>query len=101
MSYLIYRSSLAEMQSKLASNEKGGHGGCVSAVQLLKEVLALPPNERQRFVVALLDCEETALSARAGRGKRVKWPDVQARARRIFGKRVFPNLVLLERSEQE
>jgi hypothetical protein len=72
----------------------------VSAVQLLKEVRALPPNQREKFVFALLDCEETAVSVPAGKIKRVKWPDVQARARRIFGKRVFPNLVLLERSEQ-
>jgi hypothetical protein len=101
MSCLIDGASLAEMQSKLASHWKTAHDGYVSAVQLLKEVQARPPNERQRFVFALLDCEETALSAPAGRSKRVKWPDVQARARRIFGKRVFPNLVLLERSEQE
>ncbi len=72
----------------------------VSAAQLLKEVRALPPSEREKFVFALLKGEETALSAPAGRGKRVKWPDVHARAKRIFGKRVLPNLVLLERSEQ-
>jgi len=84
----------------LASNEKRVHDAGVSAVQLLKEVRALPPNERRKFVFALLDCEETASSAPAGKSKRVQWPDVQARARRIFGRRVFPNLVLLDRSEQ-
>jgi hypothetical protein len=31
--------------------------------------------------------------------KRVAWPDVEARAKRIFGDRVLPNLVLLEREE--
>jgi len=31
--------------------------------------------------------------------KRVEWPDVEARAKRIFGSRVLPNLVLLEREE--
>ena len=72
----------------------------MSAVQLLKEVKALPPNERQKFVFALLECEDAESVAPVGKLKRVKWPDVQARARRIFGKRVFPNLVLLERSEQ-
>jgi len=29
----------------------------------------------------------------------VKWPDVEARAKRIFGDRVLPNLVLVEREE--
>jgi len=76
------------------------HACCVSAVQLLKEVRALPPSERARFVFALLDSEETSLGAPTGRSSRVKWPDVQARARRIFGRRVLPNLVLLERSEK-
>jgi len=69
----------------------------VSAVDLLKEVQALPADEREKFVFALLDCEERASSAPLRKMQRVKWPDVQARARRIFGKRVFPNLVLLER----
>jgi hypothetical protein len=29
--------------------------------------------------------------------KRVKWPDIEARAKRIFGNRMLPNLVLLDR----
>jgi hypothetical protein len=77
------------------------HAVRVSAAHLLKEVRALPPSERARFVFALLDAEETSLGAPARRISRAKWPDVQARARRIFGKRVLPNLVLLERSEKD
>lgn len=73
----------------------------MSAVDLLKEVQALPPDEREKFVFALLDWQEMASSAPARKRQRVKWPDVQARARRIFGKRVFPNLVLLDRSEKD
>jgi hypothetical protein len=76
------------------------HHATVSAVDLLKEVQALPPDEREKFVFALLDCQEMGPSAPARKSKRVKWPDVQARARRIFGKSVFPNLVLLDRSEK-
>jgi hypothetical protein len=34
------------------------------------------------------------------RVRRVKWPDVEARARRIFGDRKLPNLVLMEREEE-
>jgi hypothetical protein len=82
----------------LATVGKRVHGATVSAIDLLKEVQALPPDEREKFVFALLGCEERPSSVRGGKMQRVKWPDVQARARRIFGKRVFLNLVLLERS---
>lgn len=85
----------------LATNEKTVHYDTVSAVDLLKKVQALPPDEREKFVFALLDWQEMASSAPARKRQRVKWPDVQARARRIFGKRVFPNLVLLDRSEKD
>ncbi len=71
----------------------------MSATELLKQVKALPPRERQKFVLAVLTLEEDATSQNMARAKRVKWPDVEARARRIFGKRVLPNLVLLEREE--
>jgi hypothetical protein len=84
----------------LARWEKRARGESMSAVALLKKVRALPPAERQKFVFALLDAEEPPPSAREGKMRRVKWPDVQARARRIFGQRVFPNLVLLERAER-
>jgi len=77
------------------------HDATMSAAQLLKEVRALAPSEREKFVFALLDCEDTSSRVPPARIKRVKWPDVQARAKRIFGRRVFPNLVLLERSEQD
>jgi hypothetical protein len=88
------------VQAMLATKKNRVHGVYVSAAQLLKEVRALPSNEREKFVCALLEGEQTASSVTAGRNKRVKWPDVEARARRIFGRRVFPNLVLLERTEQ-
>ena len=56
--------------------------------------------QRQRFVLAVLALEESAPDSPPSRTKRVKWPDVEARARRIFGKRKLPNLVLLEREEE-
>ena len=71
----------------------------MSAVELLRQVKALPARERKKFVLAILSLEDEA-SARPARAKRVKWPDVEARARRIFGNRVLPNLVLLEREEE-
>ena len=71
----------------------------MSAVELLKHVKALPRRERQKFVLSILALEEEPTSRSSGSKKRVKWPDVEARAKRIFGGRVFPNLVLLEREE--
>jgi hypothetical protein len=70
----------------------------VSAVELIKKVKALPPREREKFLLAILELKEGPVNPKEKR-KRVKWPDVEARARRIFGKRVFPNLVLLERGQ--
>jgi len=54
--------------------------------------------ERERFLLALLKLEAKPPGAKR-KGQRVKWPDIEARARRVFGKRVFPNLVVLERQE--
>lgn len=71
----------------------------MSSVELLKQVKALPQRERQKFVLSVLALEEETASRSKGRKKRIKWPDVEARAKRIFGDRVFPNLVLLEREE--
>ena len=71
----------------------------VSAVELLKEAQSLSAQERQKLLLALIKLEEKPRGRRT-KGKRVKWPDVESRARRIFGDRVFPNLVLLERDEE-
>jgi hypothetical protein len=72
----------------------------MSAMELLKQVKALPAQERERFLLAVLTLEEETRRGRSnGKQKRVKWPDVEARAKRIFGNRVLPNLVLLEREE--
>lgn len=71
----------------------------MSAVELLKHVKALPAAERQQLLMALLALEDVEPPARRAKRKRVKWPDIEARARRIFGDRVLPNLVLLEREE--
>jgi hypothetical protein len=67
----------------------------MGAVELLREVEALPARERERFLLALLKLEANPPDAKR-KGRRVKWPDIEARARLIFGKRVFPNLVTLE-----
>ena len=71
----------------------------MSVAELLKQVDALPAREREKFFRALLKLEGPLPNAKRKNG-RVAWPDVEARAKRIFGERVFPNLVLLERQEE-
>jgi hypothetical protein len=68
----------------------------------MKRVKALPPRERQRLLREILTLEDDAAARPTSRQKtkRVRWPDVEARARRIVGNRVLPNLVLLERGEE-
>ena len=64
--------------------------------QLLKQVRALPARQRDRLVREILALEDEPLAHRGQRRtRRVKWPDVEARAKRVVGERVLPNLVLL------
>ena len=72
----------------------------MNAARLLHHVKALPPRERRKFLNAVRTLEEETPTRPARRLKRVDWPDVEARARRIFGDRVLLNLVLLEREEE-
>jgi len=72
----------------------------MSTSELLKQVIARPRRERQRILKAILALEEKDQAQRPIKTKRVKWPDVQSRAKRIFGNRVLPNLVLLDREEE-
>ncbi len=72
----------------------------MNAARLLHQVKALPPREREKFLAAVRTLEKEPASRPAKRLKRVEWPDVEARARHIFGDRVLPNLVLLEREEE-
>jgi hypothetical protein len=68
--------------------------------ELVKQLKALPPRERRKVVKAILGLEENEASRLPMKTKRMKWPDVEARAKRIFGNRVLPNLVLLEREQE-
>ena len=71
----------------------------MSAVELLDQVKALPQSERRKFVMSVLLLEEFQPSSLSKPAKRVKWPDVEARAKRVFGDRMLPNLVLMEHGE--
>ena len=70
----------------------------MSTAELVEQVKALPARERRRFVEIILTLEED-LTPSTEPPERVKWPDVEARAKRIFGNKIMPNLVLLEREE--
>ena len=72
----------------------------MNAIELLKQVKALPERERAKFFLAVLTLEEATPVQPNGTRKRVKWPNVEARAKRIFRDRVLPNLVQLEREEK-
>jgi len=70
----------------------------MSTAELVEQVKALPARERRKFVEIILTLEED-LTPSTEPPERVKWPDVEARAKRIFGNKIMPNLVLLEREE--
>jgi hypothetical protein len=74
----------------------------MGVTELMKRVKALPTRERERLLREILTLEDDAVALPvSGRGtKRVRWPDVEARAKRILGDRVLPNLVLLERGDE-
>jgi len=71
----------------------------MSARELLKQVKALKLGERRKLLNMIKTLEQPPAKG-AKRTRKVKWPDVEARARRIFGNKTLPNLVLLEREEE-
>ena len=67
--------------------------------ELLEQVKTLPVLEREKFLLAVLTLEEKSPPPARGKARRVKWPDVEVRARQTFGDCKLQNLVLLEREE--
>ena len=70
----------------------------MSTAELMEQIKALPARERRRLVEIILQLEEDS-TATSTSSRRIKWPDIEARAKRIFGNRTLPNLVLMERGE--
>jgi hypothetical protein len=70
----------------------------MTTTELVEQIKALPARERRRLVEMLLELEEDSTPP-ASSLQRVQWPDVEARAKRIFGNKIMPNLVLMERGE--
>ncbi len=75
------------------------YGAVMSTAELIERVRALPPRERQKILSAVLTFEEAETARPHPRTKRLAWPDVEVRAKRIFGDRVLPNLVLAGREQ--
>jgi hypothetical protein len=72
----------------------------MSANEVLEYVKALPPRELRKFFEGVHELE-TALEVEpaARRRRPIRWPDADARRRRILGDKVLPNLVLLAREK--
>ena len=74
----------------------------MSTMQLISELKALPPSERARVIRAVMPAAKP-VSRPAGKGGtpkgKVTWPDLADLKRRVYGDRLLPNLVLLEREE--
>jgi hypothetical protein len=66
--------------------------------ELLEQIKDLSARERRRLVEMLLEFEDDSTPLPASL-QRIQWPDVEARAKRIFGNKIMPNLVLMERGE--
>ena len=71
----------------------------MSTAELIERVRALPPRERQKILSAVLTLEDAESVRCRAQTKRLTWPDVEVRAKRIFGDRVLPNLVLAGREQ--
>jgi hypothetical protein len=70
----------------------------LNAIQLLEEVKKLPSKEREELIDSLLELE---LEPKGNSNETtIVWPDIEARARLIFGESVFPNMVLEERNSR-
>ena len=73
----------------------------MTVVQILEQVKRLPASDRKKLRSAILALDEKPRRPSPSKrlGEHVEWPDIEARAKKIFGDRVFPNLVLMEREE--
>jgi hypothetical protein len=61
----------------------------MSAAELIKQVAALPPQERTLFEQLLREMENGA--GTPGQANRTNWPDFDQRLRDIYGDKVAPD----------
>ena len=74
----------------------------MSTTQLILELNALPARERARVIRAVMPAlhpaSHAAVRRKTTKGK-VTWPDLADLKRKVYGDRLLPNLVLLERED--
>ena len=70
----------------------------MSTAELAEQIKALSARERRKLLELILELEEDSTPAPTSL-QQIQWPDVEARAKRIFGNKIMPNLVLMERGE--
>ncbi|MBI4662293.1 MAG: hypothetical protein HY735_26025 [Verrucomicrobia bacterium] len=69
--------------------------------ELIEEVKALPPRQRRKFIESVRKLDPTSATPEPRLPKKaIRWPNAAGRRRKIFGNKVLPNLVLLERNEE-
>lgn len=61
----------------------------MNSAELIREVAALPPEERARFLELIHTLEKGALPAALSNGQH--WPDFTERLHRIYGSKVAPD----------
>ena len=71
----------------------------MSQRELVRQVRALGVSERAMLFDVMVEFDKIAVTS-AARSRRNRWPDVSKRAVRNTGKKILPNLVLLERDEE-
>ena len=72
----------------------------MSAAELIRELKALPPEEQAVFA-ELFQRLEVERNGTAAAKKKIEWPDIEDRQRRIMGDRVLPENMVLWAREQE
>lgn len=61
----------------------------MSATELIRQVTALPPREKARFLELVHALESSALPTAPANGQH--WPDFAQRLRAIYGDRITPD----------
>lgn len=72
----------------------------MSAAELIRELKALPPEEQAVFA-ELFQQLEVEQNGTAAPKKKIEWPDIEGRQRRIMGDRVLPENMVLWARDQE
>ena len=73
----------------MASRGKLHYDNGMSATELIRQVAALPPQEKARFLELIHDLENGAVPSAPANGQH--WPDFAQRLRAIYSDKVAPD----------